>query len=120
MNIQEFIVDSLKGITEGITEAQKQLSSKAFINPGRLDDVDNEAAGRREKLLVANATMGRLAQIVEFDIAITVAEASTAGGGAQLKVMGIGLGAEGRKDFSSSSVSRIKFSVPVCLPYDES
>jgi hypothetical protein len=119
MNIQEFIVDSLTGITNGVTQAQQQLKGRAIINPGCIDDADNKAAGHRQNLLVANATMGRLAQIVDFDIAITATEESSVEGGARLKVVGIGIGAEGTTGTSSGSVSHIRFSVPVCLPFVE-
>ena len=119
MNIQEFIVDSLRGIADGVIQAQKELEGKAIINPGCIDDADNKGAGHRPNFLVANANIGRLAQIVEFDMAITATEESSVEGGARLKVVGIGIGAEGTASSSSSLVSHIKFSIPVCLPFEE-
>ena len=119
MKVQEFIAESLKEIAEGVTQAQTQLKGKAIVNPGRLDEVD-ETTPVHNKFLVANKTMGRLAQVIDFDIGVTVSDQSIKEGSAGLMVMGIGIGAKGKKDISTSSVSRIKFSIPVVLPLDES
>jgi hypothetical protein len=117
MKIHEFITESLKEVAEGVTQAQAKAN--AIVNPGRLDEVDQTAPGRSDKFLIANKTMGRLAQVVDFDLAVTVSEESTREGGAGLMVVGIGLGIKGKKNISTSSVSRIKFSIPVVLPLDE-
>jgi hypothetical protein len=118
MKIDEFIAESLKGVAEGVTKAQ--VEANAIVNPGRLDEVDETTPGRGDKFLVANKTMGRLAQVVDFDIAVTVSEGATKEGGAKLKVAGI-VEIDGKIEgnTSTSSVSRIKFSIPVVLPLDE-
>ena len=117
MKIHDFITESLKEIAEGVTQAQAKAN--AIVNPGGLDEVDQTAPGRSDKFLVANKTMGRLAQVVDFDLAVTVSEESTSESGAGLMVVGMGLGIKGKKNISTSSVSRIKFSIPVVLPLDE-
>lgn len=117
MKIDEFIAVSLKEIAEGVRQAQ--TDAIAIVNPGILDEVDQPASGRSDKFLIANKTMGRLAQVVDFDLAVTVSEESTRESGAGLMVVGIGGGMKEKKNISTSSVSRIKFSIPVVLPLDE-
>lgn len=117
MKIKDFITESLKEIAEGIRQAQDEVH--AIINPGRLDEVDQKTPDHNSKFLIANKTMGRLAQVVDFDVAVTVSEESTREGGTGLMVVGIGLGIKGGNNVSTSSVSRIKFSIPVVFSLDE-
>jgi hypothetical protein len=53
---------------------------------------------------------------IEFDVAVTVTEGSESKKGGGITVWGVAGNAEGKSATTNSSVSRIKFSVPVCLP----
>ena len=49
---------------------------------------------------------------VEFDIAVAAKRSGKAGGGLKLEVFSVGLGAKGEKSSETSTVSRVKFSIP--------
>ena len=55
-------------------------------------------------------------QEIEFDIALTVETGGTKNAGGQLTVMGVGVGGKAETSTRSSTISRVKFSVPVILP----
>ncbi|MBA2368446.1 MAG: hypothetical protein H0V82_05415 [Candidatus Protochlamydia sp.] len=54
---------------------------------------------------------------IEFDFALTVSEGKSCKGGGGLSVMGLSIGGKGGSDQTNSSVSRIKFSIPISYPY---
>ena len=54
---------------------------------------------------------------IEFDVAVTAVEATGTEGKAGISVWSIGANMSGKTDKSNSTVSRVKFSVPVGLPY---
>ena len=56
-----------------------------------------------------------LIQPVEFDVAVTVSEASKTGGGIGVAVGLLNLGSAGQSTNEASSVSRIRFKVPLGL-----
>jgi hypothetical protein len=92
MDLQTFVTRTLKEVIEGIRDAQK------------------------EGIRVSAAS----AEDVDFDVAVTVNEASDKKGGGGLFVAGFGVGAQGSSSLSNSTVSRIKFKVPVFFPDDPS
>jgi hypothetical protein len=55
---------------------------------------------------------------VEFDVAVTAGTDQSAGAGGSIKVLGLQLGTEGAVKYENSSVSRVKFSVPVIWPVE--
>jgi hypothetical protein len=94
MDLQTFVRESLTQIMAGIREAQaKEGHQGRFINP------------RTDK-------GGWKIRDVEFDIAITAAK-KTQGG---IKVVAALVGGEGERAVEDSSVSHVKFSVPVVFP----
>ncbi len=97
MKLQEFVNETLREIIAGVNEAQDYAKdNNATINVGPV--------------------MGTPINEVEFDVAVTATEGSEAHGGVGVFVAGLGLGAKGKRDASNGSVSRVKFSIPVCLP----
>lgn len=111
MRLQNFISETLKEIIAGVKEAQSFAASQgARVNPPWRKTLKLQACSVRD------AYTGQLLQNVEFDVAVTLTEESEAKGGAGIFVAAIGLGVQGKTDISSSSISRVKFSVPVSLP----
>ncbi len=94
MDIQQFVSEALKQVIDGVRDAQ------------------HHATGRK----AAVAPYHNYQKEVNFDIAVTVTEGKEAGGKAGLTVWGVGAGVSGKSESSSSTVSRIKFSVAVDLP----
>lgn len=55
-------------------------------------------------------------QDVEFDIAVTVSDEVSGKANAGIKVLSVGIGGEGAKAAKESTVSRVKFTVPIIPP----
>ena len=111
MKLQEFIRETIKEYIAGVKEAQEYAAAHgAKVHP------PSKKAGQQETFRMVDPTTWQLLQNVEFDVAVTSTEGSEAKATAGIFVAAIGLGAQGKTDMSSSTVSRIKFSVPVALP----
>lgn len=93
MELQQFITESLKQIMTGISKAQEDDANTGTIN-------------------AYNTSMLPIKEI-EFDVAVTVNEEQGTNGGIGIFAGAIGVGAKGQSLSSNSSVSRIKFSIPV-------
>lgn len=115
MDLKDFVGQALSDIVQGVINAQSLLSANGkYINhqlstkQGRL-----EPQGRLVSI------QGQLVQTVEFDVAVTAKEAKGTKGGIGVVVGALALGAHAQQSAQSSVVSRIKFAVPVTLPYGE-
>jgi hypothetical protein len=58
----------------------------------------------------------RVVDEIEFDVAVTATEGTETKGGIGIMVGSIGLGAQGKSDRENTSVSRIRFRIPLVLP----
>lgn len=93
MDLQTFISEVLRQIYEGTKDSlEKGVSIPAGIGPDRVG------------------------QNVEFDVAVTTVTSTSKKGGAALFVAAIGMGGQATSGASISSISRIKFSIPIRLP----
>lgn len=111
MNLQDFVRESLVEIVQAAVEANKAFAEagiKAGVNPAQAM-FGNESGGYSTKILSDTHT-------IEFDVAVTVESASGAVGKAGLKVFSIGVGGETNSESSHSTVSRIKFAIPLKFP----
>lgn len=104
MDLREFVRETLVEIQYGVHAAIKEcIADKEFrgaINPVWGTGWD---AITREHV-----------RLVEFDVAVTVSEASSVDGKAGIKVFSIAeAGAGGSAKTENSTVSHIKFSVPI-------
>lgn len=111
MELREFVSLALREIVEGVAEAQGKVAG-GEINP-KIWMHQREAAAKM-KILESNA--GKWIHLVEFDVAVTVAEGTATKGGLGLVVGPVALGSSGQSSNQSSTVSRIKFEVPVAWP----
>ena len=109
MELQEFVTETLKQIVHGVRDALKaRAESGALISPlvGRLDT----AGG------VFDRKTGNALQEVEFDVAVTATEGTARKSGIGVMLGSVGVGTQGKAEASNSSVSRIRFTVPIGLP----
>lgn len=115
IDLQTFIKSSLVQIMEGCKEAQNELEdSHARICP-RIEhpflehsNITNFALGETET--------HRLVQTIDFDVAVTATEESATKGGIGVLSAFVGAKMEGESGRGLESISRLKFSVPVCYP----
>lgn len=94
MDVKEFVSNTLKQIIDGVVDAQRHADqNNAVVAPYH----DYRKA-------------------IGFDIAVTVVEGKETEGKAGISVWSIGAGVTGKSESSNSTVSRIKFEIPVELP----
>jgi hypothetical protein len=99
MDLEHFVAETLRQIAAGVKRGQESAKEHgAQVNP-------NYGS-------VALANLPR----IEFDVAVTVVEASGQKGGGGLVVGPFALGGQASSDASNTSISRIKFAVPMDLP----
>jgi len=118
MDLKEFVKESIVQIAQGIDEANSALSdSTAMVNPTNIAANSGSAqAYARTKSPDDQQSSRKIVEKVQFDVAVvaTTAEEGTVGG--KLSIAAIGIGAEGKKESTNQSESRIKFSIPVVYP----
>lgn len=101
--LQEFVSETLVQITSGVAEARKQQEGVG---------VYTQIPDDHTRSLVT--VTGRAAFMVEFDVAVTATDKSQAGGKAGISVVQVfNAGGERTQTTEHSSVSRVKFAVPI-------
>lgn len=118
MDLAEFVEMALTQIIEGVSRAQKatrlegrHVSEADVVNPKIMYAADSAPKGKYF------ATMERnLVHFVDFDIAVTTESTLGVSGGGKIKVLGIGVGADGSTQSKDVIASRVKFQVPISLP----
>lgn len=102
MNLKDFVANTLAEIVEGCKEADSRVAGHGgSVNPLPRGRVIDTLSWRGVPL-----------QSVEFDVAVTAAEESEVSGG--VKVVGMRVG--GASTESSTSISRVRFAVPLAMP----
>lgn len=115
MELKEFIGQALAEIVQGVIDAQQSLGTNGkYINPEL-----STQQGTHEKYGKLVSIQGQLVQNVEFDVAVTATEGKGTKGGIGVVAGVFALGSQGQSSAESSAVSRIKFTVPMALPYGE-
>ena len=111
MDLKEFVSEALVQIISGVKDAQdKAIELGGKVNP-RITG-SSEYASQHGFLRTADDP----AQIVQFDVALTVTEGTGTKGGIGVFAGAINLGSSGQSSNENSSVSRVKFAVPLTLP----
>ena len=111
MDLKEFVAQTLGQIIGGVKAAQAEATVLGGeVNP-HLNTTHSELG--KQGFLWAG---GRYAQVVQFDVALTVIEGTGTKGGIGVFAGAINLGSSGESKAESTSVSRVKFSVPLVLP----
>jgi hypothetical protein len=108
MKLDKFVTETINAIVIGVKKSQDHAKKNdATINPKiAVNSVNhNDIKFKNPKI-----------QCVEFDIAITAQEGKGNKNGIGVYVGPVGLGTQGTSETSNSSISRVKFTVPVMLP----
>ena len=112
MDLQQFVAETLTQIVKGVRESQSiAKQSGAEVDPHLSMSVEH---AEKQGLLIAS---GKYAQLVQFDMALTVKAGTGTKGGIGVFVGPVTLGSSAQSNAENSSVSRIKFVVPLTLPY---
>ena len=112
MELKDFVAETLQQIVEGVKNAKSAVElNGAAVNPDLLGDYKEHA---KHGLLYSGT--GKVAQIVEFDVALSVKEGTGTKGGIGVVAGVFALGSQGQSNAENSSLTRVKFRVPLSLP----
>jgi Pyruvate/2-oxoacid:ferredoxin oxidoreductase gamma subunit len=114
MTLEDFISESLTQIINGVKKAQ----THAEQNGAKV----NSSTFRRAKTIgdsYYDLNSGSSVQVIDFDIAVTAKEQGGSSGRAGVFVTVFGAGIEGSESSENFTSNRIKFSVPISLPYQK-
>ena len=114
MELKDFISNTIEQISLGILEASKKCNQYGVIvNP-------NITIGEQGDFCIPkqpeHVNIQRRVQLIDMDIAVTVIESEEGKIEGKLGVSFIGVGGKSQEGKSTSNESRVKFSIPVCLP----
>ncbi|MHC4404562.1 MAG: hypothetical protein ACYTG0_33320 [Planctomycetota bacterium] len=110
MQLAEFIEESLVQMIQGVKKAQdKTRDTDAEIAPAGLAKFADD-----QTQIMFKPGQG-LVNMVEYDVAVTTGEKTSAQGGIGIVMAVLGVGAQAKMEDSSSAIHRIKFSIPVVL-----
>lgn len=115
MNLKQFVAETLKQTTPSVKKAQSEVAEGAVVNPKIWMAQRSDAA--KMKILESNA--GKWIHLVDFDVAVSVDETKATKGGLGLFVGPVALGTQGQSSSEDTSVSRLKFQVPIAYSDNE-
>lgn len=116
MNLETFIAQSLVQIARGIEKANEELTdSQAIVSPKNVKDVQKSNDSTYGLISLSDGSWA-VVQEIGFDVAVTAAKGGEAKAGAGITVGAVTIGAAGKEDRQDTSVSRIRFSVPMLMP----
>ena len=116
MELKEFISETILQIASGVIDAKEKCKDlNVIVNPDLIVGANND-------YFVPNKgtySIKRRVQMINMDICVTVSESEKEGieGKVGIKIFGIGANSTESKD--STNESRVRFSIPVCLPITE-
>jgi hypothetical protein len=118
MELKDFINETLTQIMQGIRDAQSDESKHGGeINPRIIIGdylLDRKEEIRRAGMMLSD--MHEAIDFVNFDVAVTVTEATGTKGGIGILMGVVGAGSQGQSSASSGSLNRIQFRIPVSYP----
>jgi len=113
MDLQDFIKQTLVQIVKGVEEASKELEqTNAVISPKI-----HQPNPTKEVTGMLTVRDGNPATIVSFDVALNSTEGTGTKGGIGVVAGFVNLGSSGESNKENATASRVKFNVPVSLPY---
>jgi hypothetical protein len=111
VNLRDFISETLTQIVGGVADAQRAASEMGGKVSPRLSGIASHASDHGFL-----SAQGGSAQVVRFDVALTVKEGTGTKGGIGIVAGIVSVGSAGQSSTENSSVSRVQFSVPLTLP----
>jgi hypothetical protein len=116
MELKDFVSETLIQIIKGVKVAQEQSKQYgAKINP-TLTYV--ELGDFRTHMVTPTGNSTSPVFLVDFDVAITAVEGEGVKGGGGLSIAAMRIGAEAESTASNTQQSRVKFIVPITLPFE--
>lgn len=120
MELKDFVEGTITQVIEGVSAAQKACEKgDATVAPGPGGGHFALTAPSIVASKIPTLSSGHPLTMLDFDVALTVTEGSATKGGAGIAIGVLALGTQGQSSMQNSSVSRIKFAVPIVLPTQE-
>lgn len=117
MDISEFIKETIRQVCDGIAQASRECSlSDVIVNPTISVGEDGNYYIPRKPSSVA---MQRRVQKIDFDIAVEVIESEELEGNGGISLHIITAKGNLSTKTTNSTVNRVSFSVPICLPIQD-
>ena len=111
MELKEFVISTISQVIDAVEELNASYEGKdAVINPSSPDKLKDKSMNLGTK------SGNRLVTDIEFDLTVSVEESKDAGGKVNVLACVIGGDVSKSRTEGNSSVSRVKFTVPVLLP----
>lgn len=105
MELKDFIKGTISDIAIAIKELNDEKSDMGLlVNPNNYDRIVKD-----EFSMIGD---GRIVKDIEFNLSISASDTTEAGGGIKINVLKAGI----NNEISNSTISAIKFSIPVVLP----
>jgi hypothetical protein len=117
IDLQEFITEALVQIAQGVKNAQtKAAETGAMINP---NEFVIQPSGQLHWSEGGYGGAAQVGQLVEFDVAVTAVDKGSLKGGIGVVGGVLNIGYKAEKGEENSSISHLKFTVPVFLPQQQ-
>jgi len=114
MELKDFVAESLKQIIDGVNEVKAYADDNgAVVNPRRWAWNSTNVQAKYDR------KTGAAIETIEFDVAVTAIEGTQTKGGVGVFMGAVGLGSQGQSENQNTSVSRLRFSVPIVLPFTD-
>jgi hypothetical protein len=118
MELKNFVRSVIIELVTGLKEANEAVKdSGALVNPAHVFPLKEDFGhlfGHITKYQVERAV-----HKIDFDVAVTASEEKETKGGIGIAVATLGIGASGKSDTAQSTMSRIRFSVPIAYPEND-
>lgn len=113
MELKDFISETILQIASGVMDAKEKCKElDVIVNP-------DLTVGANNAYYVPNKgtyPVERRVQIINMDICVTVSESENNGIEGKVGIKIFGIGANSTESKGSTNESRVRFSIPVCLP----
>jgi hypothetical protein len=110
IDIKTFVAQSITQICQGVAEATRNTTTLgALVSP---KGINFNSSGNAH----LDPNMASNVRVIEFDIAVTVNNTTGGQAAVGIFVAAVGANSGGENDNDKSTTSRIRFTVPVCLP----
>ncbi len=116
MELKDFIKQSIIEISEAVQESNEYFignNINAFVNPENIYESSND---KRAYTMPESNSETRYIENIDFDVAVTTSGEISGEAKAGIKIASLQLGGGGSVTDTQQNISRMKFTVPVCLP----
>ncbi len=119
MELKEFIKQSIIEISEAVQEVNAHFNSKsinAFVNPEFIYESGEYIRPFTIPRAEENPNENRYIEEIQFDVAVTTEGEINGEARGGIKIASFEIGGKGGTIDRQQNASRIKFTIPVCLP----